>query len=104
MFSSWSPKRPLSASKLRNWFSKNESFGLSARSIQRVIQDVASRSGIEGRVNAERLRRTIGFVAARSGMSPFELKRLLGHKHLASTAAYYGRALGDAAPDRSEDI
>ena len=98
------PMTPRIAPLLDNWFSKNESFGLSARSVQRVIRDVASRSGIDGRVTAERLRRTFGFVTARSGMSPFELQRLLGHKHLASTAAYYERALGDAAPDWSEDI
>jgi len=83
------PITPRIAPLLGSWFGMHESFGLSARSVQRAVQGVAVRAGIERRVCAEALRHTFAFAAARSGMSPLDLQRLLGHRHLASTEVYF---------------
>jgi integrase/recombinase XerD len=83
------PITPRIAPLLDSWFSKHESFGLSVRSIQRVVRVVASRAGFERRVCPEALRHTFAIAAARNGVSPLELQRLLGHKRLATTEAYF---------------
>jgi integrase/recombinase XerD len=85
---------PRVAGLLVSWFSKHESFGLSVRTIQRVVRAVASRAGIERRVCALALRHTFAVAAIMGGMSPVDLQRLLGHKRLASTEAYFLLARG----------
>jgi site-specific recombinase XerD len=79
---------------LGSWFSKHESLGLSVRSIQRTVRDVAARAGIERPVCAEALRHTFALAAVRSGISPLELRRLLGHKRLSSSEAYFDLGRG----------
>ena len=83
------PITPRLAPLLDSWFSKHESFGLSARSIQRVVRDVGLRASIERKVCAQALRHTFAVAAAKSGMLPAELQRVLGHKHPASTEVYF---------------
>lgn len=56
--------------------------------------EVVSRSGIERGVCAEALRHTFATAAARNGILPKELQRLLGHRHLASTEVYFHLARG----------
>jgi integrase/recombinase XerD len=88
------PITPRIAPLFDSWFSKHQSFGLSARSIERVVLEVVSRSGIERGVCAEALRHTFATAAARNGILPKELQRLLGHRHLASTEVYFHLARG----------
>lgn len=65
------------------------SLGLGARSIERVIGDVAERAGMKRLVCPEALRATFAVAAARSGKSPLELRRLLGLKRLAAVEVYF---------------
>ena len=83
------PLTPRIEPLLESWFGKHESPGLCSRSIQRVIKNVATRAGFDGRVTALALRDTFAVAAVRKGVSPLELQLLLGHKHLASTAIYF---------------
>jgi integrase len=94
------PITPRIAPLLDRWFSKHESFGLSARSIQRVVRDVACRAGIEWPVCPEALRHTFAVAAARDGMPPVQIQLLLGHARLASTEAYIRLSLGGPADTR----
>ena len=75
---------------IESWFNTHESFGLSVRSIQRIIRDVAACAGIERRVCAEVLRHTLAADAVRNGVSPQELQRMLGHKHPGASQVYFG--------------
>jgi len=92
------PMTPRIAPLLGSWFGKHVSFGLSARSVQRIVRDVAARAGIERQVCAESLRHTFALAAAGEGTSPLELQRLLGHKSVASTEIYFHLARG-GGPD-----
>jgi integrase/recombinase XerD len=77
------PMTPRIAPLLESWFARNELFGLSVRSIQRTICQVASRSGLDGQVNAERLRRTFAMTArggAKSCRSPLKARRTIAPK------------------------
>jgi site-specific recombinase XerD len=66
--------------------------------VQRIVHDVAARAGIERQVCADTLRQTFALAAARGGVSPLELQRLLGYKHrykhLAATEPYFNLARG----------
>jgi site-specific recombinase XerD len=79
---------PRIAPLLESWFAKKELFGLSVRSIQRIIRHVASRSGLDGRVNAERLRRTFATTTlGRSGgesRSPLKVRPTMAPKSYAT--------------------
>ena len=61
---------------LKSWFGKNESFGLSSRSVQRLIKDVAARAGLGRPICAAALRHTFAVAALRRGVPLVKLLRL----------------------------
>jgi integrase/recombinase XerD len=65
-----------------------ETIGMSPRTIQRLIKDIASRAQITRRVTPHVLRHTFSVTALQKGISLPTLQRLLGHDHLATTGIY----------------
>ena len=69
-------------------FSLNERFGMTERTIQRIVKRVANRARISRPVSPHVLRHTFSVTAIQKGISLPSLQRLLGHDHLATTQIY----------------
>ena len=63
-------------------------FGMSARTIERVVKRVAGRVRIRRPVSPHVLRHTFSVTAIQKGISLPALMRLLGHDHLSTTQIY----------------
>jgi site-specific recombinase XerD len=73
-------------------------YGLDERNVQRILQRLADRAGI-GKVSPHMLRHTGATLLAKSGISVFALKELLGHADIQTTMIYVhmaGSALREA--------
>ena len=81
-----------------------EWLGLGARTIQRVLREVAARAGLEGKLCAETLRRTFAVSAIWAGKTPLELAALLGLRHAAATELYFELARARAAGAPGEAV
>src|SRR2546421_12746050 len=66
----------------------HDRFGMSSRTIQRLIKSVANRATISRPVSPHVLRHTFAVTAVQKGISLPSLQRLLGHDHLATTEIY----------------
>jgi integrase/recombinase XerD len=66
----------------------HEDFGMSDRTIQRLITRVANRAAISRRVSPHVLRHTFAVTAVQKGLSLPSLQRLLGHDRLTTTEIY----------------
>lgn len=75
-------------------------YSMDARNIQRIIERLAIKSGLEGiRCSPHTLRHTGATLFIRNGGDPFSLQRLLGHAHMETTLRYVhmaGAALREA--------
>jgi integrase/recombinase XerD len=69
-------------------FAIHDRFGMSARTIQRMVKTVANRARIARPVSTHVLRHTFAVNAIRKGISLPSLQRLLGHDHLTTTTIY----------------
>jgi integrase/recombinase XerD len=76
--------RPL----LEHHFALNDSIGLTARTIQRMVKRVANRGAIARTVTPHVLRHTFSVDSIRKGVSLPSLQRVLGHDHLTTTEIY----------------
>jgi len=63
-------------------------FGISARTIQRLIKSIANRASISRPVTPHILRHTFAVTAVQKGVSLPSLQRLLGHDRLTTTEIY----------------
>ena len=63
-------------------------FGVSSRTIQRLIKVVANRANISRPVTPHVLRHTFSVTAIQKGISLPSLQRLLGHDRLTTTEIY----------------
>ena len=73
---------------LESYFALNDSFGMTARTIQRVLIKVANRAKIKRPVSPHVLRHTFAVTALQKGVSVAALRKLLGHENLTTTAIY----------------
>ncbi len=69
-------------------FSLNETFGMSPRTIQRMVKTVANRAAISRKISPHVLRHTFSVTAIQKGISLPALQRLLGHDRLTTTEIY----------------
>ena len=68
--------------------SLHDIFGMTSRTIQRVIKRVANRANISRPVSPHVLRHTFAVTAVQKGLSLPALQRLLGHDRLTTTEIY----------------
>jgi integrase/recombinase XerD len=66
----------------------HDHFGMSARTIQRLIKSIANRANISRPVSPHVLRHTFSVTAVQKGISLPSLQRLLGHDRLTTTEIY----------------
>jgi integrase/recombinase XerD len=76
--------RPL----IENHFAIHETFGMTTRTIQRLITKVANRAEIRRKVTPHVLRHTFAVTAIQKGISLPSLQRLMGHDRLTTTEIY----------------
>jgi integrase/recombinase XerD len=76
--------RPL----IENHFAIHDTFGMTPRTIQRVLTNVANRAHIKRKVSPHVLRHTFAVTAIQKGISLPALQRLLGHDRLTTTEIY----------------
>jgi integrase/recombinase XerD len=76
--------RPL----IENHFAIHDTFGMTPRTIQRVIITIANRAHIKRKVSPHVLRHTFAVTAIQKGISLPALQRLLGHDRLTTTEIY----------------
>jgi integrase/recombinase XerD len=69
-------------------FALHDRFGISSRTIQRMVKAVANRARIARPVSTHVLRHTFAVGCIRKGISLPSLQRLLGHDHLTTTTIY----------------
>ena len=90
------PMSPRLTALLSAWFAVNPRLP-AARTLQTIIARVARRApGIRRPVSPHVLRHTFAVFALQAGVTLPGLQRLLGHRHLASTAVYLNLAPEDA--------
>ena len=92
-YGSMSRRRVLPLSKrtrplIEAHFGRHDTVGISRRTIQRVVKNVADRASITRPVSTHILRHTFAVTAVRKGISLPSLQRLLGHDHLTTTQIY----------------
>lgn len=66
----------------------HDKFGMSARTIERIVKRVANRAHISRPVSPHVLRHTFSVTAIQKGISLPALQRLLGHDRLTTTEIY----------------
>ena len=82
------PLTPRIQPLIEGHFALHETFGMSPRTIQRLIKRVANRAHIGRPVTPHVLRHTFSVTAIQKGISLPALQRLLGHDHLTTTEIY----------------
>lgn len=65
--------------------------GLSSSYLRGLLHRLADKAGIEKRVSAEVLRRTLAFELAQEGFSMAEIQAQLGHASVVTTSRYFAR-------------
>jgi integrase/recombinase XerD len=82
------PLSPRVKALLEAHYTLYDTFGLSARSVQKMVKDIASRTEITRKVTPHVLRHTFAVRCLQKGISLASLQKLLGHSHLSTTAIY----------------
>lgn len=62
--------------------------GISPRTVEEIVRRVARRAGITKKVTPHVLRHTFAVFSLQRGISLPSLQKVLGHRHLATTAIY----------------
>jgi len=78
------------------WFTINDRIGLSPRSIQRLVKEVANKARIIKPVTPHVLRHTFATNCVKKGVSTASLKKILGHDRLETTEIYLNICPEDA--------
>jgi integrase/recombinase XerD len=69
-------------------FSLNDNLGMSVRTIQRLVKQVANKARISRPVSPHVLRHTFAITVIQKGISTRSLQELLGHDRLSTTEIY----------------
>ena len=77
-------------------FAENNTVGMSKRTIERVVKQVANRAGILKPVSPHVLRHTFSVNCIKKGISTRALQTLLGHDRLTTTELYLNLSPEDA--------
>lgn len=87
---------------LEHHFSTKDTFGMSERTIQRLVRKVAKQAGITKPVSPYILRHTFGATCIRKGMSIVTVSKILGHKRLETTMIHLNLLPEDIMKDFEE--
>ena len=82
------PMSPRLRPLLEAHFSLHDEFGVTRRTLQRIVKRVANRAQISRPCSPHVLRHTFSVTAIRKGISLPALQRLLGHDNLTTTEIY----------------
>src|SRR6266404_5993276 len=82
------PLTPRIQSLIEGHLALHDEFGMTTRTIQRLITRVANRAAISRKVSPHVLRHTFAVTAVMKGLSLPSLQRLLGHDRLTTTEIY----------------
>ena len=77
-------------------FTEHDNTGISARTIQRIVKEVANKAGISKPVTPHVLRHTFSVNCIKKGISTRALMALLGHDRLTTTEIYLNLSPEDA--------
>jgi integrase/recombinase XerD len=77
-------------------FAKHNGTGVTVRTIQRIVKQVANKTGIPKPVFPHVLRHTYSVSCIKKGISTRALMALLGHDRLATTETYLNLSPEDA--------
>lgn len=83
-------------------FALNNTFGMSPRTIQRLLKKIANRAHIARPVSPHVLRHTFSVTVLQKGISLPALQKLLGHDHLYTTQIYLNLAPEEAIREFKE--
>jgi integrase/recombinase XerD len=72
-------------SLIEQHFAEHDSTGMTARTIQRIVEEVANKTGISRPVTPHVFRHTVSVNCIKKGISTRALMALLGHDRLATT-------------------
>ncbi len=86
------PLTPRVLHVLQQHFRHAETMGLSPRSIERRVKEIAERAVIPRPVSPHVLRHTFSVMALRKGLPLPVIQRLLGHEYLSTTGWYMNLA------------
>ena len=81
---------------LEHHFAFENAFGISARTIQRIVKRVANNASISKPVSPHVLRHTFSVTCIKKGISTRALMQLLGHDRLSTTELYLNLSPEDA--------
>jgi len=84
---------------LEHNFTLADTLGLSKRTIQRIVKQVANRAAITKPVSPHVLRHTFSVSCIKKGISTRTLMQLLGHDRLSTTEIYLNLSPEDAIRD-----
>jgi integrase/recombinase XerD len=82
------PLSPRVAALLEAHFVLNDSIGMRPRTVEAIVSRVARRAGISKKVSPHVLRHTFAVFALQKGISLPSLQKVMGHRHLQTTAIY----------------
>ena len=82
-----------------NYFSLNDTFGYTARGIQKIVRRVSNRAGITQKVSPHVLRHTFAVTCIKKGLNTRYLQLFLGHDHLSTTEIYLNVSPEDACAE-----
>jgi len=77
-------------------FAEHDNMGMSIRTIQRIVKEVANKAGISKAVTPHVLRHTFSVNCIKKGISTRALMALLGHDRLTTTEIYLNLSPEDA--------
>lgn len=77
-------------------FAEYDDMGMSKRTIERIVKNVANKAGIGKPVSPHVLRHTFSVNCIKKGISTRALQSLLGHDHLTTTEIYLNLSPEDA--------
>jgi len=77
-------------------FAENNNIGMSKRTIERTVKNVADKAGVAKKVSPHVLRHTFAVNCIKKGISTRALQSLLGHDRLATTEIYLNLSPEDA--------
>ena len=84
--------RPL----IEHHFAMEDTFGMTARQVQRIVRAVANRAGISKPVSPHVLRHSFSVTCLKRGIGLRTLQSLLGHDHIQTTEIYMNLSPEDA--------
>jgi len=85
-------------------FVTHPDMGMTRRTAQRIVRQVAGRAGITQHLTPHVLRHTFAVNCARAGVSTASLKKLLGHDRLETTEIYLNISPEDALREFREKL